>query len=485
MITFKTLFYTSHRVLGTFLSILFLIWFISGFVLIFHYFPRVHDKERMNRLDPLPDNLPAIADIPLPQTKIQNMEMKLVSGYPQLFVTSPDSFYRIPVSKADDFLSYNHSTAYALRWCNSDIVRIDTLYNLEQWIPFSKYRADFPIYKFYFADNKHHQLYISSRTGEAIQFTDAHNRLWAWLGAIPHWVYFTRLRQDTGLWKTAVISISGLGSFMCLSGLVIGVRALAIQYRRKKNLRSVYKKKVYKWHHLSGFIFGIFVFTYIFSGMMSLQRIPQWIVRTVRPDIKPSVDRNFMPMTAISYPLDYRKILDKYSGNIKSIVWSSFGNIPVYKVYANNNWTLIDASADSVKPLEVDSAMLANRFRLVHPEDSVQIVLLTDYDNYYIHQRRALHLPVYKVSANDADKNIYYVNPKTGDIKNYNNNTRLRKWMYQALHCFNIKFLVERPLLWNIVIWSTMTGGTVVSATGVWLGWKWLKRKWRKKNKIK
>ncbi len=40
------LMYSIHRILGTLLCILFLMWFLSAFVMMYHRFPRVSTKER-------------------------------------------------------------------------------------------------------------------------------------------------------------------------------------------------------------------------------------------------------------------------------------------------------------------------------------------------------------------------------------------------------------------------------------------------------
>lgn len=41
------LMYSIHRILGTLLCILFLMWFLSAFVMMYHRFPRVSAKEKM------------------------------------------------------------------------------------------------------------------------------------------------------------------------------------------------------------------------------------------------------------------------------------------------------------------------------------------------------------------------------------------------------------------------------------------------------
>ena len=57
--------YTIHRVLGTLLSILFLVWFLSAFVMMYHGFPRASQAEKLEKLEPLSPSLPSVSEITL------------------------------------------------------------------------------------------------------------------------------------------------------------------------------------------------------------------------------------------------------------------------------------------------------------------------------------------------------------------------------------------------------------------------------------
>lgn len=57
------LMYSIHRILGTLLCILFLMWFLSAFVMMYHRFPRVSAKEKMQKLDMLSQTGDSLPDI--------------------------------------------------------------------------------------------------------------------------------------------------------------------------------------------------------------------------------------------------------------------------------------------------------------------------------------------------------------------------------------------------------------------------------------
>src|SRR5262249_31409399 len=111
-------------------------------------------------------------------------------------------------------------------------------------------------------------LYISQRNGEVRQRTTNTLRIGAWLGAIPHWLYFTELRKNGKLWTDVIIWTSLAGCFLTVLGLFVGIR----QFRRRHSTgkrASPYRGAKY-WHHMLGLVFGVLVLTWTFSGFASM-----------------------------------------------------------------------------------------------------------------------------------------------------------------------------------------------------------------------
>lgn len=446
--------------------------------MIYHTFPKVTTKDKYAHQDVISGYMPAIDTIISTYETLEKLKLKSFVNNPYFEVVVAGKIYKYPVDPDIRQLlqpDYQQIESYAKRWSNAAIVKVDTLRELEQWIPFGKLHNEFPIYKFYFNDVDKHQLYVSSQTGEALQFTDKNNRFWAWLGAIPHWIYFTSLRQNSQLWADVVIWLSGIGCIMCIAGMILGIRSYIVYSRRAKKWKTPYKKFVYKWHHILGFVFGIFVFTYVFSGMMSLVTVPHWMVKVHTPDLQKKL---FVadPVILADYKLDYRDILEIYEGKVKSIEWASFGQKPLYKVVIDNRLLTVDASGDSFELLKLDEEAIRENLSRIYTEP-IRISLLTEYDNYYASRKGQLPLPIYKAEISDADNSTYYINPENGNIQYFNSNSKVHRWTYQALHSFTIKWLLDKPVLWNIVIWVTMIGGTLVSGTGVWLSVRYIRRK--------
>ena len=474
-----------HRILGLLLSILFLMWFISGIVMIYHSFPRVNQKLKLARQESLTGPLPAVDSLlqVLPDSsRLGGLSVDMYLDRPVFHLKGrqlPAGLYAdsLQVVGKPDF---NEICRIAGQLGGSVAYRVDSLNRLDQWIPFGYLTKEFPIYKFSFEDDARQEMYISSKSGKVLQWTDRNSRFWAWLGAIPHWVYFTSLRQNQALWINFMIWASGLGAIMCFSGLWIGI--WVFWKNRKKGLRSPYKKWWLRCHHIIGVVFGVFALTFVFSGMMSLVDIPSWMQKgkTRNREVRFRGREGGM-LAADLYALDYRKIVDSLS-DVKSIEWASFGKYPYYVVNSGSKKQFIDAADTSrLSPFTLTEEMVRETVREIHGQDTpYTLEWMTDWDDDYFSRRNMLTLPVYKVVIDDELHTRHYFNPETLYHRQIDDNGRLRGVLYSGLHSLNFKFLAERPLLWNVVMYVLMLGGTFLSLSGVVLTFKWLGRKIRK-----
>lgn len=474
---------TIHRIGGVALSVLFSVWFLSGFVMVYHTFPRIGAAERLQRqealalpLSPLPAVLAQVPD----SSEIRSITLRRYMGETVFCIRTGVQEYAVGAATLRIISpdTVPHPATVASLWCNAPVARIDTLYSLEQWIPFNALRKEFPIYKFYFADEAKHQLYVSSRTGAALQFTDARSRCWAWLGAIPHWVYFTWLRQDVDTWGRTVIVLAAIGCLVTVAGFYMGIRAFRMAVRRRKPFVSPYRKRMFRWHYVTGMVFGVFVLTWTFSGLMSLASIPKWFspAHADYPVRRVLQGDTVAPAT---YRLDYRELMAAYPG-VKEIKWGSFNGVPLYRVRTGGEEYTVDASVASVTPLCLTERQVTDAVRRIHGEQtSFRTEWLTEFDAYYVSRKRPLPLPVYRITVQDEAGSAYYIDPASGAYRYVNRDARYMHWMYPALHSFAVPWLVKHPVIWNMVMWGLMLGGTAVSLTSLALSLGLVKRKVR------
>ena len=463
-----------HKVLGVALSILFLVWFLSGLVMMYHTFPSVNEYDRLKKMDPLSaEGLPSIEQVAarLPEGEtIRRLTLDSYMGVPCFHVEGEAGSYDLPADSCYQFPPTPDFDRIATHWVNAPIARVDTLDELEQWIPFSRLRKEFPIYKYHFADEGRHELYLSSKSGRVLQLTDAKSRFWAWVGAIPHWIYFTSLRQDLERWSSVVVWLSGIGCVMCLAGGYLCVRDIRLARRRGKGL-TPYKKFWFKWHHLGGALFGVVVLTFCFSGMMSLANT-QGLVLSPRLPFSPQERMRQLAPALADYRLDYREALAAYPGEVRRITWEAFGPYPVYALASERmgkgHW--VDAASERVEPLDLTEEQVREVVERVHgTADPIRIEWMDRYDSYYLPKKYRAPLPVWKVTIDDADRSAYYINPQRGTSRYLNRTGRWQHWAYPALHSLQLPFLAERPWLRVGVMWVLLLGGTFVSLSGVYL----------------
>ena len=484
-----------HNILGLVLCVLFLMWFVSGIVMIYHSFPRASQEYKLRRQQPLSagnmvpvDSLRTV----LPDTaKLRSMSVEMRFDRPVVQMRGegvPSALYIDNLERVEDFDEAVRQKTIQL-WCSAPIQKVDTLHKVDQWIPFGRNNDEMPVYKYYFDDKEAHQLYMTSKDGKVLQFTDKDSRFWAWLGAIPHWVYFTSFRQHQELWIEFVKWSAGIGCIMCLMGFILAF----IDWKKQKNkgfFHSPYRKRWYKWHFVSGVVFGLFAITFAFSGMMSLRDIPDWLKKAPKTERKarggmfPSRMSSMLPLN--TYKLDYRQILSQ-SDSVKSITWASWNKYPYYKVQYNYSSVNIDASdSTQIKVFELTEDMVRKDVAR-QLGDSVQwtMDLLTTEDaDYYGRRKERIPLPVYRIVVDDNMHTHMYYSPQTLRKQTVDDDGRTRRFLYSGLHSLNIKFLTDRPILWNIVMYTLMFGGTFLSLTGIVLSVKWIIRKIKKLVKI-
>ena len=475
--------YSLHRILGTLLSILFLMWFLTGIVMIYHGFPSANREEKLAKLGNIQDeSLPSVSEVMARTEQPDSVKGIIVNNYlgNTNFILSTSKGREVVAAdsaRQPSEIDGDYIRKVAALWCDAKVIKIDTLSDLEQWIPFGRLRDDLPIYKFYFGDDNQTQLYISSATGEVLQCTTHSERVWSWLGPIPHWIYFTWLRQNADLWKNVIIWISLLGIFMLFAGFYIAIRSYRQQIRRGKGLKSPYKKLWYKWHHVAGTIFGIFLLTWIFSGMMSLADTPEWLGREHKQyDYLEVMEKSAPELDA--YPLDYRKVINHFGGKATQVEWTHFFDLPTYTVQIEGGEPVVaDASGNDFKPFQLTRQQVEKAIKSIHGDEHFTVSEMKEYDNYYLDRKHELPLPVWKVKIDNADKTCYYINPVNGNMRSYNTHSRWAFHLYQGLHSLRYKFLVEHPVAWTIVMWFLMLAGAFVSLTGVVLGIKYIRRK--------
>src|SRR4029078_9998551 len=127
-----------------------------------------------------------------------------------------------------------------------------------------------PLEKFSGDDGLGTEVCVSPATGMVALATTAATRAFAWIATIPHWFYFTALRTNPQLWTRTVVWSAELGWVLAAVGLVLGLGQVhkSKPFRLSKSIRY---QGWMRWHYILGAVFGVFAFTWVVSGLLSME----------------------------------------------------------------------------------------------------------------------------------------------------------------------------------------------------------------------
>jgi hypothetical protein len=305
-----------------------------------------------------------------------------------------------------------------------------------------------------------------------VQYTTRASRLGAYLGPIPHWLYFTPLRKHQLAWSRVVIWSSGIGTAAAIVGLAIGVwmYSPAKRYRSQAGTTSIPYRGQKRWHMVLGLIFGIAAATWAFSGMLSMDPFPL-SGRGDRGDI-PAALRGGVPLAALS--TNPQSVLARLPNErVKELELTSFDGEPVYLATIGGADTRIVTASGQVR-----TAFDRDRIRKIVTEAAghsglAELREITAYDWYYLDRRGARPLPVILARVNDADQSRYYIDPRTARIVgSYRSSSWMSRWLYHGLHSLDAPWLYSHRPAWDIVVITFMLGGTALGVTSLILAWR-------------
>src|SRR5262249_43632511 len=258
-----------HRWLGVALCLLFLLWFPSGIGMMYWDFPAVTAQDRLARS-------PALDAAAI---RVSPQDAFAKAGAPPAAEIALNSFdgrpayrFRTRRVEADTGEEQGDASAelmwrVAAAWTRQPAAAatIESIQEPDQWTVQGPLRTLRPLWKFSWPNGE--QVYVAQRTGEVVQHTTTASRLGAYLGPIPHWIYFTPLRKNQAAWSNVVIWTSGIGTFSALLGLVVGVwmYSPSRRFRRAGVPTSIPYSGQKRWHMVFGLIFGAGAATWAFS----------------------------------------------------------------------------------------------------------------------------------------------------------------------------------------------------------------------------
>jgi hypothetical protein len=466
--------------MGVAFCLLFAWWFISGIFMMYWDYPAISDADRLEKeqvLDASKVRLSAAEAWATLESDDMPGSIRLASfdGRPAYYFRTGRSeaiVYADTGEQQDVFPpELNLRTAAAWTGQPPSAARGEEVTEPDQWTLEGGLGSLRPLWKYSWPNGD--QVYVSESTGEVVQFTTRSSRLFAELGPIPHWLYYTPLRKNGPLWSKVVIWLSGIATIAALMGLTVGLimyspsRRISIPYTGQKRL-----------HHILGLFFGIIACTWAFSGMLSMEPFPLSSGRTQGGRSIAAALRGKRPQLS-QYSKPPQEVLAQLDPafQVKELEFSSFAGEPMYVATGARGETRVIRMRG--EPLEsFDPKRILN---VVTSVSSVaEARLMAQYDAYYLDRTGQRPLPVLFVRLNDEGHSRYYIDPKTAQVVgSYRSSAQswVNRWLYHGLHSINFPWLYNYRPAWDIVVLTLMLGGTSLCATSVIIGFQLVRRK--------
>jgi len=456
-----------HRYIGLFISLVIMLWCLSGFVMMYVQYPEYSREEQLADLEPLDLGACCVLpsdwseDFPIVEARVESF-----LGDPVLRLTSgwEDWTIDLVTGQVIDSIDAPLALSIAERHAVSP-VSYQELLERDQWTVAGGYNAHRPLYHFAAQDDAGTEFYVSSATGELVLETTRKERFWNWLGSVIHWIYPTELRRNVGAWSQTVIWLSIAGTFLTLTGLYVGIA------RYRMGAGSPYRGW-FLWHHYLGLAFGLFTLTWMVSGLLSMSPFGALSGRDF------SIERTNIRGAELSFG-SVSLGLDRLDKNLVPAGTVRLSSSMFDGEYA---WIAWNADGDSIRSATAltEEHLLANAAS-ARPQEIIKSVgLIDEPDAYYYGHHDERTFPVLRIQYDDGER--LYLDSVSGELVSaVDSNRRWSRWLFLALHRGDFATWARQRPVWDVFMLILMTGVTLGSGTGAYLAWKrasrWLRLK--------
>lgn len=479
-----------HKWLGVPLALLFSMWFVSGVVLYFVPFPTLTEHERLGALpvlNPGPDCcLDATEAARRAKLEVRQARLGMLGDRAvwRVLATPTGRADRPPVWHAIDAatgailppLDTAQAVRLAERFSGRTAIAVQ-LVDRDQWTVPQGLDAYRPFFKVSLGAGLQQddglQLYVSPRAAEVVRDTRRAERFGNWLGAVPHWIYPTTLRQFPQIWHHVVVWLSIPGILVAATGLVLGIWQLFVHRSRW----IPYRKFWMRWHHLLGLCAGIATLTWMFSGLLSMN--PFGVFDARAPAVEegrrwPGLESP--PRISVADAIAHAQRQRLHAVELEFL---RVGGQSWYRLRdAKRQWLV---SADAPSGFEASNRLpdrlMKDTLSSLHSQPPAQLVQLNSYDEIYYARRPAPDnlwqrpLPVWRATWPNGD--ALYADPGSGRVlMRADPRSRWQRVLYNGLHSLDFAPLRARPRLRDALVLGLSALGLVMSLTACVLAWR-------------
>lgn len=468
-----------HQWIGIGTCLLFLVWFLSGLVMVYVPFPALTPAERLAGLRPVTWEAvrvgPAEAErVASPHFALRSLALEMSADEP-VWRVQPWYGPQLTVSARSGELLDSFDADYAARaaaaFGDADVVEVETLVR-DQWSVPNGFDPHRPLHRVRLAGPQRRDLYVSGRTGAVVLDTNARERFWNWLGSVPHWIYPTVLRKDNAAWRQVVMWVSGPCILVAITGIWIGILRTRFGRRRYRGGRMTPYHGWMLWHHVAGLAGGLTLTLWIFSGWLSVD--PFRILGSA-PGLSRDAMAEYAGTDALPETSAARLAAAVGEGARRVEFGWSAGRAWMVAQDGSGGEVVLDAA--TLEPLRLDEqTLVAAASRLMPDVPVLGVETLTAPDAYWYALASLPRLPVLRIRFADDAGTWVHLDPATGRVLgSLGRRDRVYRWVYDLFHKWDLNVLMLNRPLWDALLWGLSLVGIVTSVTGVYIGWRRLR----------
>lgn len=473
-----------HRWVGITFCLFFAMWFFSGVVMMYVPYPFLGDGARIAKGAQIaPEQLMVGPDIAVSASEIASpsrLRLMEIDGQ-ATYVVHPPSGPQVMVSATTgevlDGLDEEAVRTIAEKFSGQSVSSVSEPMNYDQWMVHHRFDRYRPFYKVSLADDAGTQLYVSQRSGEVMQRTTSFERKWNYAGSVLHWIYPTVLRQSWVAWDRTVWWMALFGIGTTIAGIWLGLMRWYKSAKFNNGKVSPYRGWM-KWHHIGGLVTATFVFTWIFSGWLSMDHGRLFSTGSMT-DAQATAFTG-IPVEAAAKATSVeaiRALLPATEVEVAALAGKPYliarGPDAAPKVAPVEG-----SSVGQIAPAFPNAAVW-DAVKAAYPDNSVAEPTPIPADDIYANLRSSDGIggDGLRVTVADDVSSAVYVNPVTGRvIEVMDSSRRVYRWLYFGLHTLDFPFL-KNNAIWTPLMLILLAGGFAFSVTGVVIGWRRLRRK--------
>ena len=486
--------YLVHRWLGIGGCLLMLLWFVSGMVMLFIGYPKLTPGERLAALPVLGDarDLQGLSVLPAAvQAEPEAVALTTLRGASAYVVRTGSNVgaWSAVTGQALLPVSAQRAEASAAQFAGGQAfvgaMRVDE----DRWTHSRALDVHRPLYRVEVGGTQPGDLYVSSHTGEVVLDAPRVQQRWNYVGAWLHWLYFLRMQSVDPVWTWVVIVLSALCTVAAVSGIVVGLWRWRFRGHYRSGAKTPYVEPWMRWHHLIGLVVSAFVFTWIFSGLMSMN--PLGVFSSTREAIDSGRYRGGAAAVdgALGAPVALLATVDATRFKPVEVQWRRIGG----ELFA----VLLDGQGDTRIVSQVEGQLQVARVLpaewLQQKAGAMSDVPMQGFavqqapDAYFyprapeaMNGAAVRRFPVAVVDFGDAEATRVYLDLATGDpLLTMGHRERVGRWLFYFLHSWDLPALLRQGTARLAVLLLLSLAGTALCATATVIGCRRLRMKLR------